>query len=135
MEEMLEPKELAARMGISPKRLRAVLRNKYPRPSERKGERWAISERLAREVEARYGTGRLTTQERRHYTVILEREGDSGYHAFCPALKGLHTQGDTLEESLDNVHEAIEAYLASLRKHGEPAPIEDILIKPVEVAV
>ncbi|MBI2908058.1 MAG: type II toxin-antitoxin system HicB family antitoxin [Chloroflexi bacterium] len=55
--------------------------------------------------------------ERRHHTVILEREEDGGYHAFCPTLKGCHTQGDTVEEALANVREAIEAYLESLQKH------------------
>ncbi|MSP78579.1 MAG: type II toxin-antitoxin system HicB family antitoxin [Dehalococcoidia bacterium] len=73
--------------------------------------------------------------EKHHYTVILEREDDGGYHAFCPSLKGCHTQGDTLEEALTNIHEAIESYLESLRKHGEPLPIEDILIRPVEVTI
>ena len=69
-----------------------------------------------------------------HYTVILEKEEDGGYHAFVPALKGCHSQGDTLEESVANITEAIELYLESLKAHGEPAPIEDIIIKPVEVA-
>ena len=73
--------------------------------------------------------------ERRHFTVILEREEDGGYHAFCPALKGCHTQGDTLDEALANVREAMEAYLQSLQNHGETVPDEDILIKPVEVAL
>lgn len=73
--------------------------------------------------------------ERHYYTVILEREEDGGYHAFCPALKGCHTQGDTLEEALVNVREAIEAYLESLQKHGEAAPVEDMLFKAVEVAI
>ncbi len=73
--------------------------------------------------------------ERRHYTVILEREEDGAYHAFCPVLKGCHTQGDTVEEALANAREAIEAYLESLQKQGEPVPVEDILIKPVDVAV
>lgn len=73
--------------------------------------------------------------EKHHFTVILEREEEGGYHAFCPALKGCHTQGDTLDEALANVREAIEAYLESLRAHGEPLPEEDILIKPVEVAL
>jgi len=70
-----------------------------------------------------------------YYTVILEHEEEGGYHAFCPALKGCHTQGDTVEEALANVREAIEAYLESLQKHGEAAPVEDILIKPVEVSL
>ncbi len=73
--------------------------------------------------------------EKHHFTVIVEREEEGGYHAFCPALKGCHTQGDTLDEALANVREAISAYLESLRAHGEPLPLEDIFIKPVEVAL
>ena len=69
-----------------------------------------------------------------HYTTILEREEDGGYHAFVPALKGCHSQGDTLEDAMENVREAIELYLESLKAAGESAPIEDIVIKPMEVA-
>ena len=58
------------------------------------------------------------------YTVILEREDDGGYHAFAPALKGCHSQGDTLEEARANIQEAMEAYLESLKAEGEPAPVE-----------
>lgn len=69
------------------------------------------------------------------YTVVLEREEDGGYHAFCPALPGCHSQGDTLDEAVANVREAIELYLESLHAHNEPIPTEDIYIKPVEVAI
>ncbi len=72
--------------------------------------------------------------EKLRYTVILEPEEGGGYHAFCPALRGCHTQGDTLEEAIENIREAIQAYLESLKLDGEPAPVEDFLIKPVEVA-
>jgi len=68
------------------------------------------------------------------YTVIYEREEDGGYHAFVPALKGCHTQGDTLEEAVGNAQEAIEVYLESLKAHGEPPPVEDIVVRPLEVA-
>lgn len=71
----------------------------------------------------------------RSYTVILEREEDGGYHAFCPTLKGCHTQGNTLEEALKNIKEAIELYIDSLKSHGDPIPVEDILIKPVEITL
>jgi predicted RNase H-like HicB family nuclease len=73
--------------------------------------------------------------EKYHYTVILEREEDGGFHAFCPVLKGCHSQGDTLNEALDNIKEAIEVYLESMRERGESLPMEDILIKPIEVAL
>lgn len=70
-----------------------------------------------------------------NFTVIFEREKDGGYHVYCPALKGCHTQGDGFEEASSNIKEAIELYIASLTAHGEPVPEEDVLIKPVKIAV
>ena len=54
--------------------------------------------------------------------VIIEPD-DSGFHAYCPALKGLHTSGETEAEALDNARGAAIAYLESLVKHGEPIPV------------
>lgn len=69
------------------------------------------------------------------YTIILEREDEGGYHAFCPALPGCHTQGDTYDETLENIKDAIKLYIESLKAHKEPIPDEDITIKPLKVAV
>jgi len=69
------------------------------------------------------------------YTLVLEREAEGGYHVFCPALPGCHSQGETVDEAIANGTEAIEVYLESLIAHQEPLPVEDILIKPVEVVV
>lgn len=69
------------------------------------------------------------------YTIILEREPDGGFHAYCPALKGCHSQGDTVDEAVDNMREAVEAFIESLEAHGEPIPAENLLIKPLEIAV
>ena len=69
-----------------------------------------------------------------NYTVIIERESDGGYHAFCPALRGCHSQGDTYEETVQNIQEAITLYIESLKAHAEPIPSEDVTIKPIHVA-
>jgi predicted RNase H-like HicB family nuclease len=69
------------------------------------------------------------------YTIVLDREEDGGYHAFCPALPGCHTQGDTYDEAIENIKDAIRLYIESLTSHGEKIPIEDIAIKPLKVAV
>ena len=55
------------------------------------------------------------------YTIVIEPDGD-GFHAFCPALKGCHTCGDTQAEALEYVQDAIIGYVASLEKHGMPIP-------------
>ena len=58
------------------------------------------------------------------YTVILELEEEGGFHVWCPALKGCHSQGDTKEEASDHIQEAIAAYLESLRDEGSPFPAD-----------
>jgi predicted RNase H-like HicB family nuclease len=46
-------------------------------------------------------------------TIIIEDES-GGYVAFVPALPGCHTQGDTLQELMENVKEAVELHLETL---------------------
>ncbi len=58
------------------------------------------------------------------YTVIIERGHESGYVAYAPALKGCVSQGETREEALKNVKEAMEAYVEALLEDGLPLPTE-----------
>lgn len=69
------------------------------------------------------------------YTAIFEAQPDGGYHVSCPALPGCHSEGDTLDDAIANIREAITVYLESLQAHGEAFPVEDILIKPLDIAV
>ena len=48
---------------------------------------------------------------------------EQGFHGFCPDLKGLHADGKTEAEVLPLVREAIQLYLSSLLRHGDPLPI------------
>lgn len=50
--------------------------------------------------------------------VVVEEDGDR-FHAYTPALKGLHVDGATYDEALDKAKKAIPVYLESLGKHGE----------------
>lgn len=59
------------------------------------------------------------------YTVVLQRENDGGYVVSVPALPGCVSQGDTREEALKNIEEAIELYVEDVKAAGEPIPTED----------
>jgi predicted RNase H-like HicB family nuclease len=59
------------------------------------------------------------------YTVILQKEDDSGYVVTVPVLPGCVSQGDTREEALQNIQEAIELYVEDVRAAGESIPVED----------
>jgi predicted RNase H-like HicB family nuclease len=59
------------------------------------------------------------------YTVILRKEDDGGYVVTVPVLPGCVSQGDTREEALRNIEEAIELYIEDMRAAGESVPVED----------
>ncbi len=58
------------------------------------------------------------------YTVILVPEEEGGYSVEVPALPGCYTQGETRDEAISMVKEAIELYLESCKAHSEPIPEE-----------
>ncbi len=58
------------------------------------------------------------------YTAVFEPAEEGGYVVTVPALPGLVTEGDTIEEAREMVRDAIRGYLESLQKHGEPIPLE-----------
>ena len=50
-----------------------------------------------------------------HFKVVLEEDEEvGGYVVSCPGLPGCFFQGDTMEEALENIKEAIQACLESL---------------------
>jgi antitoxin HicB len=56
------------------------------------------------------------------FRILIERDEDSVFVAEVPSLPGCLSQGRTRSEALENVREAIAAYLESLKAHGEPIP-------------
>jgi predicted RNase H-like HicB family nuclease len=67
---------------------------------------------------------KLKTQHQYNFTVLFEPAQEGGYVVTCPALPGLVTEGDTLEEAREMAKEAIVGYLESLRKDGLPIPTD-----------
>ena len=59
-----------------------------------------------------------------NYTVLMTPDETGGYVVTCPALPGLVTEGDTLEEAREMAADAIRYYIESLQKDGEPIPTE-----------
>jgi antitoxin HicB len=68
------------------------------------------------------------------YRVLIEQDEDGVYAAEVPSLPGCISQGQTREEAIENIKEAIAAYLESLEAHGDPIP-PSITEEVVEVNV
>jgi predicted RNase H-like HicB family nuclease len=59
------------------------------------------------------------------YRILLRKEPEGGYTVVVPSLPGCITYGGTVEEAIRMAKEAIEAYLESLRQHGDEIPTEE----------
>jgi len=62
------------------------------------------------------------------YTVVLHNAEEGGYWAEVPALEGCYSQGETVEETVKNVKEAIQAHIIALQEEGMQLPEDQIMI-------
>jgi predicted RNase H-like HicB family nuclease len=68
------------------------------------------------------------------YTIIVEK-GQGNYGAYAPDLPGCVAVGDTVEETIEQMKEAIEFHLEGMRAEGLPIPKPQIIIRQVDLEV
>ena len=70
-----------------------------------------------------------------NFTVVMTPDETGGYVVTCPALPGLTTEADTIEEARSMATDAIRGYLESLQKDGEPIPTDESITEQLAVEV
>ncbi len=65
------------------------------------------------------------TTEEYTYTAVFEPAEEGGYVVFFPAIPGIATQGETLEEARAMAADLLQGYLEILREQGRPLPVSD----------
>ncbi len=61
------------------------------------------------------------------YTILIHQAEEGGFWSEVPTLPGCYSQGETIDETLQNTKEAIESYLIALKEDQVAAPIEESL--------
>ena len=69
------------------------------------------------------------------FNVVVEPAEEGGFIVSVPALDGCYTQGETIEEALENAKEAIACYLEGLEKLNEIKLKPGVTVKEIEVTV
>ncbi len=68
-------------------------------------------------------------------SIVVEKD-KNGYYAYCPELQGCYSQGDTYEEVVENIRDAIKLHIEDRIDKGEEIPQSEITsIANIEVAV
>jgi len=69
------------------------------------------------------------------YTVLMDKNERGGYTVTVPSLPGCISQGETWEEALKNIEEAIAGYIETLKILKKPVPVEvQVTIKDTVIA-
>lgn len=66
--------------------------------------------------------------------VIHPDDTDGGFWTEVPALPGCGSQGETMDEAIEMTKDAIQAFIESMRKHGETPPADATVAVTVTVA-
>jgi antitoxin HicB len=69
------------------------------------------------------------------YTVLFEPAEEGGFVVTCPALPGLVTEGDTLEEARAMAEDAIRGYIESLQKDSLLIPADRTVKEKIRVLI
>lgn len=70
-----------------------------------------------------------------HFSAIIEKD-DDGYYAFCPELEGCYTQGNTYEEAMENIIDAVRLHVQDRIKSGEQIQkLESVSLTSLEIGV
>jgi len=57
---------------------------------------------------------------------IITNKTEYGYDVHCPMFPGCHSQGDTLEEALENIKDAIETYLRMIAEETKGTTVYEV---------
>lgn len=70
------------------------------------------------------------------FSIIVEQDVD-GFYAYCPQLQGCYTQGDTYEEAMGNIKDAIKLHLEDrvASKENVTTSIKSISLSTIEITI
>ncbi len=69
----------------------------------------------------------------REYQVVFQEETEGGFSVWVPDLPGCASQGETLEEALSNIKEAIQLYLEDIKEYASDYDYKQQFVVPVRL--
>lgn len=69
------------------------------------------------------------------FKVIIEECEEGGYYAECPAFQGCHVEGETYEETVNEIRRVVADFVDEYKKNGDEIPVDNYTIASVRVPV
>jgi len=70
-----------------------------------------------------------------NYKIIIEECDEGGFYAECPAFPGCHVEGETYEESIKEIKEAVKSFIEDYKFRNEDLPSDNFMVTSIQIAV
>ena len=70
-----------------------------------------------------------------NYKVVVEECEEGGFYAECPAFPGCHVEGETYEETMKEMKEAVRAFIGDNLARNQELPSDNFLVTSVQISV
>ncbi len=70
-----------------------------------------------------------------NYKVIIEECEEGGFYAECPAFPGCHVEGETYEETMKEMKEALKNFIEDYKSKNEELPSDNFLITSIQISI
>lgn len=70
-----------------------------------------------------------------NYKVIIEECEEGGFYAECPAFPGCHVEGETYEETIQEMREAVKNFVEDYSSRNEVFPSDNFLVTSIQITV
>ena len=70
-----------------------------------------------------------------NYKVIIEECEEGGFYAECPAFPGCHVEGETYEETMNEMKEAVKNFIEDYSSRNEEIPSDNFLVTSIQIAI
>lgn len=70
-----------------------------------------------------------------NYKVVVEECEEGGFYAECPAFPGCHVEGESFEETMKEMKEALQGFIDDYKVRNEELPSDNFLVTSIQVIV
>jgi predicted RNase H-like HicB family nuclease len=70
-----------------------------------------------------------------NYKIVVEECEEGGFYAECPAFPGCHVEGETYEETMREMKEAVKVFVDDYKARNEDLPSDNFLVTSIQVTV
>jgi len=70
-----------------------------------------------------------------NYKIVVEECEEGGFYAECPAFPGCHVEGETYEETMKEMKEAVKTFINDYMARKDKLPTDNFLVTSIQIAV